>query len=45
MKVKSRSTSNRITSVVGEWESSYILDISDTFGKGSWLTTVQAHTH
>lgn len=27
----------------GEWESSGILDVSKYFGKGSWLTTVQAH--
>jgi Bacterial protein of unknown function (DUF839) len=32
------------TSMHGEWESSGILDGSDFFGEGSWLTTVQAHT-
>ena len=28
----------------GEWESSGILDVSELFGAGSWLVTVQAHT-
>jgi hypothetical protein len=28
----------------GDWESSGILDVSKYFGKGSWLTSVQAHT-
>jgi secreted PhoX family phosphatase len=32
------------TSMHGEWESSGILDGSDFFGEGSWLTSVQAHT-
>jgi hypothetical protein len=29
----------------GDWESSGILDVSKYFGKGSWLTNVQTHTH
>jgi secreted PhoX family phosphatase len=32
------------TSMHGEWESSGILDVSDFFGEGSWLSSVQAHT-
>jgi hypothetical protein len=32
------------TSMHGDWESSGILDVSDFFGEGSWLSTVQAHT-
>lgn len=30
--------------VHGNWESSGILDVSDYYGKGSWLVTVQAHS-
>ena len=33
-----------LTSKHGEWESSGILDVSDFFGDGTWLTTVQAHS-
>jgi len=29
--------------VPGTWESSGIIDVSDSFGKDSWLTVVQAH--
>jgi hypothetical protein len=32
------------TSKHGDWESSGILDVSDFFGEGNWLTNVQAHT-
>src|ERR687891_741953 len=32
------------TSMHGDWESSGILDVSDFFGEGSWLSTVQAHS-
>ena len=28
----------------GDWEFSGILDVSDFFGEGSWLMTVQAHS-
>lgn len=28
----------------GDWESSGIVDVSEFFGKGSWLVTVQAHS-
>lgn len=28
----------------GDWESSGILDVSDFYGEGSWLVTVQAHS-
>lgn len=28
----------------GSWESSGILNVSDLFGKGTWLTDIQAHT-
>jgi hypothetical protein len=28
----------------GNWEFSGILDVSDFFGEGSWLMTVQAHS-
>ncbi|MGH2524711.1 MAG: hypothetical protein ACRDH2_19565, partial [Anaerolineales bacterium] len=29
---------------LGAWESSGILNVSDAFGPGAWLVTVQAHT-
>ena len=29
---------------MGAWESSGILNVSEIFGKGTWLVTVQAHT-
>ena len=32
------------TSMHGDWEYSGILDVSDFFGEGSWLSTVQAHS-
>jgi hypothetical protein len=28
----------------GDWEFSGIFDVSDFFGEGSWLMTVQAHS-
>ncbi len=28
----------------GDWEFSGIFDVSDLFGEGSWLMTVQAHS-
>ena len=31
------------TSMHGDWESSGILDVSDFFGEGNWLSNVQAH--
>jgi secreted PhoX family phosphatase len=30
--------------VAGSWEASGIIDVSDLFGPGTWLTGVQAHT-
>jgi secreted PhoX family phosphatase len=30
--------------VAGSWETSGIIDVSDLFGPGTWLTGVQAHT-
>jgi hypothetical protein len=30
--------------VAGSWEASGIIDVSDLFGPGTWMTGVQAHT-
>ena len=39
-------TNDSIKAIItsGDWEFSGILDVSDFFGEGSWLMTVQAHS-